>query len=78
MNTISLAGLRLADGNSAQRMLAACQELGFFSLSLRGDSLGEAMMEDIDQLFDVGKDIMNLPQHVKQQYLHDIPRSFLG
>ncbi|KAK9441955.1 oxidoreductase [Metarhizium brunneum] len=78
MNTISLAGLRLGDGNAAQRMLAACQELGFFSLSLRGDSLGEAMMEDIDQLFDVGKDIMNLSQHVKQQYLHDIPRSFLG
>ncbi|KHO01976.1 oxidoreductase [Metarhizium album ARSEF 1941] len=78
INTISLADLRSADGNSAQSMLAACQELGFFSLSLRGDSLGEAMMEDIDQLFDVARDIMDLPPHVKQQYLHDIPRSFLG
>ncbi|KAK8089873.1 oxidoreductase [Apiospora hydei] len=36
------------------------------------------MMEEIDQLFDVGKDILNLPEDAKQRYLHDIPKSFLG
>ncbi|KAI1498402.1 Clavaminate synthase-like protein [Biscogniauxia marginata] len=78
MSTITLASLRSGDINTAQRMLAACQELGFFLLDLREDKLGEMIMEEIDQLFDVGKDIMNLPEDIKQQYLHDIPRSFLG
>lgn len=78
MNTVSLASLRLGEGTAAESMLAACQDLGFFFLDLRGDSLGEAMIEEIDQLFDAGRDIINLPENVKEQYLHDIPRSFLG
>ncbi|RYP08958.1 hypothetical protein DL764_001569 [Monosporascus ibericus] len=78
MYTISLAALHSGDRNTAERVLAACQELGFFLLDLCGDGLGEIMIDEIDQLFQVGKDIMNLPEDVKQRYLHDIPRSFLG
>ncbi|RYP59081.1 hypothetical protein DL771_011003 [Monosporascus sp. 5C6A] len=78
MHTISLAALHSGDQKTAERVLAACQELGFFLLDLRDDRLGEMMMEEIDQLFQVDKEIMNLPEDVKQQYLHDIPRSFLG
>ncbi|KAK7751562.1 hypothetical protein SLS62_006512 [Diatrype stigma] len=78
MSTISLASLHLGDIDTSQRLLAACQELGFFLLDLREDKLGEMLMEIIDQLFDVGKEVMNLSDVIKQQYLHDIPRSFLG
>ncbi|KAI2601770.1 Clavaminate synthase-like protein [Hypoxylon sp. NC1633] len=78
MSTISLASLRSGDVSSARRMLAACQELGFFLLDLREDSQGEMMIEQIDRMFEVGKDMMSLPEDVKQQYLHDIPKSFLG
>lgn len=59
-------------------MLAACRELGFFLLDFRGDAVGETTMGEIDQLFDIGKDILNLIEDAKQRYLHDIPKSFLG
>ncbi|KAJ6780856.1 hypothetical protein PWT90_00543 [Aphanocladium album] len=78
MNTIPLSGLRHNDSDIARQTLTACEELGFFFLDLQGDSLGEIMIECIDQLFSIGKEIFDLPESVKQQYLHDIPRSFLG
>ncbi len=78
MYIISLADLRSQDRNAAQRMLTACQELGFFLLDLREDELGEMTMAEIDQLFNVGNDIMSLPEDIKQKYSNDIPRSFLG
>lgn len=78
MSTISLASLNSEDDAAAKSLLAACQELGFFLLDLNGDKLGEGLIEDIDQLFSIGKDIMDLPLAVKEQYPHDPPRSFLG
>jgi isopenicillin N synthase-like dioxygenase len=78
MNTVSLAGLRENDTQTAEQVLAACKELGFFFLDLRRDSMGDAMIECIDQLFSIGQEIFDLPESVKHQYLHDIPRSFLG
>jgi isopenicillin N synthase-like dioxygenase len=78
MSTISLASLNSGDEAAARGLLTACQELGFFLLDLNGDTLGSKLMEDIDQLFLVGKEVMNLPWPVKEQYLHDAPRSFLG
>lgn len=78
MNTISLKSLNSGDEAASRSLLAACQELGFFLLDLNGDTLGNELIEQIDQLFLVGKDIMDLPRIVKEQYLHDAPRSFLG
>ena len=78
MCTISLEDLRSGDERTTQRMFIACQELGIFLLDLHGDEVGARLMREIDELFRVGKDIMGLPEDVKQQYLHDIPRSFLG
>lgn len=76
--TIDLRGMRAGDEKVAQKTLAACQDLGFFLLDLRGDELGDAVVGEIDQLFSLGKDLMTLPIDVKEQYLHDPPRSFLG
>ena len=78
MHTISLAGLRDGAQETARQVIAACQELGFFLLDLRGDDLGERMVGEIDQLFGVGKEVLSLPDEVKEEYLHDIPKSFLG
>lgn len=78
MNTIALSGLRQNSAETAKKTLAACEELGFFFLDLRGDVLGDAMIECIDQLFLIGKDIFDLPESVKNKYLHDVPKSFLG
>lgn len=79
LSTIPLASLRRSgNGKGHGDLLAACQGLGFFLLDLRGDEFGETIMAEIDQLFDAGKDIMNLPPHVKQSYLHDMPKNSLG
>lgn len=78
MRTISLADLQSGAQNTAQEVLLACQDLGFFLLDLQGDELGDRMIGEVDELFSVGKEIMNLPDEEKQEYLHDIPRSFLG
>ncbi|KAL1870706.1 hypothetical protein Daus18300_005026 [Diaporthe australafricana] len=78
MYTISLASLQSGDGTAAKSLLTACQELGFFLLDLNGDTMENELMNTIDQLFVVGKDIMDLPSDVKEQYLHDAPRSLLG
>ncbi|KAI0839589.1 oxidoreductase [Hypoxylon sp. FL0890] len=78
MHTISLAALRSGDAATAEQTMAACQELGFFLLDLQGDRLGGSMMEEIDQLFDLGKDLMSLADEVKEQYLGNPPHSFLG
>ena len=78
MATISLASLAAADESDGKAVLDACQQLGFFLLDLNGDPLGETLIMEIDELFGAMKEIMNLPQDVKEKYLHDIPRSFLG
>lgn len=78
MQTISLASLRSGDETAANILLTACQELGFFMLDIAGDMLGNNLMKEVDQIFLAGKDIMNLPGGIKDQYLNDAPKSFLG
>ncbi|KAI1357430.1 oxidoreductase [Xylaria arbuscula] len=78
MHTISLADLRLGDRLTIDKLTSSCQELGFFLLDLQGDTAGSLMVEEIDQLFDVGKALLGLSEEEKRQYLHDIPKSFLG
>lgn len=78
ISTISLASLVSGDEAAARSVLEACEELGFFLLDLNGDTLGKELIEDIDQLFLAGRDILDLPAAVKEQYLMDAPKSFLG
>ncbi|KAI4859428.1 oxidoreductase [Hypoxylon rubiginosum] len=49
LRTIPLAGLRSGDQAVAKITFTACQELGFFLLDLRGDSLGNMVIEEIDE-----------------------------
>lgn len=77
--SVSLVGLRTGDEATARNLLEACKTLGFFLLDLRGDALGETLVEEIDHLMgDVGKEVMGLPEDVKRQYHVDVPRSFEG
>lgn len=78
LNTISLSGLHSNDTAVVQQTLDACQELGFFFLDMRGDKIGDEMIKCIDELFSIGKNIFDLPESVKSQYLHDMPNNFLG
>ncbi|KAF2445312.1 Clavaminate synthase-like protein [Karstenula rhodostoma CBS 690.94] len=61
MYLISLEDLTSGDASTARRVLDACQELGFFLLDLRGDALGETVIDEVDNLFGAGERIINLP-----------------
>ncbi|OTA94408.1 hypothetical protein M434DRAFT_383858 [Hypoxylon sp. CO27-5] len=78
MSIIPLESLRSGENATAKDVLGACQELGFFLLDLRGDDTGKALVQEIDHLFGLCKDLMNVPAEVKMKYQHDIPRTFLG
>jgi hypothetical protein len=78
VHTVLLASLISGDAPAARSVLDACQELGFFLLDLRGDALGNTVINGIDSLFAAGQDIMNLHTEVKEKYPHDLPKSLLG
>lgn len=78
MPTISFGSLRRRDDQVEKNVLKACREVGFFLLDLRGDELGTKLVHEIDQLFHVCQETMNLPDDIKEQHQNDIPRSFLG
>ncbi|KAI3390883.1 hypothetical protein diail_8444, partial [Diaporthe ilicicola] len=78
IETISLTSLAAQDEAASQNLLAACREQGFFMLDLSGSELGNQMIDEIDQLFLAGNDIMNLPPDIKGQYLMDAPKNLLG
>lgn len=68
MQSMSLSKLLSSDKKTSDDLLSGCQDLGFFLLDLRGNALGEAMIEEVDQLFDFGKEALTLPSEVKLQY----------
>lgn len=78
MFTVPLGGLRSGDHASSKTLVEACQTLGFFLLDLQGDPVGEAVTSEVDELFRVGKDLVELPTEEKARFKHDPPRSFLG
>lgn len=78
MSVIPLSALNTGDEACAKKLLKACQEIGFFTVDLHGDSLGETMIPEIDELFGVMEKVMNLSEDVKAQYLISPPKSFFG
>lgn len=66
---ISLAKLLLNDTDECERCWRACCELGFFYLDLHTeDGTGEALLQDVGQLFEVMKDFFELPVEEKTKY----------
>ncbi|KAI8950466.1 Clavaminate synthase-like protein [Xylaria longipes] len=78
MPTISFEHLRNENDQVEKDALKACKEVGFFLLDLRGDEIGTRLIHEIDQLFLICRETMNLPDNIKEQHQNDIPRSFLG
>ncbi|KAI0812858.1 Clavaminate synthase-like protein [Xylaria sp. FL0064] len=78
MSTISFGSLRQGDDQVEKDVLKACKEVGFFLLDLRGDELGTELIHEVDQLFHICEETLNLPDSIKEQHQNDIPRSFLG
>ena len=79
MSRISLAKLVAGNEFEAEALLDACRRLGFFLLDLVGDPVGEEMIGEIDEIFDVVQNTMHLSVEEKMRYKQDIERrDFLG
>lgn len=76
--TVSLAKLVAGDAREAEAMLHACRTLGFFLLDLAGDPVGERMIAEVDTVFDVVRQTMELNMDEKNKFAHDPPRDFRG
>lgn len=82
---ISLEKLVNGDPAEQDRVWEACRDLGFFYLDMRMDSAsptaqidGNAILADVDKLFQVGEGLFDLPLEEKRKYDHSSRGSYFG
>lgn len=68
MSVIPLQGLLALDPTTVAELATVSKDLGFFLIDLRGHDIGEKLINDIDRLFDVSKDLFDLPDDIKTKY----------
>lgn len=74
---LSLSKLR-KDSAESDRLFSASKDLGFFYLDLSGDKEGEALLEEADELFELGPKLYNLGREELQQYDYKALGSYMG
>lgn len=65
---LSLDLLLARDPKELSRFFSACENLGFFYLKLSSCSEGRALLDEADNLFQVGEDLFELPVEEKTTY----------
>lgn len=73
---LSLAKLQQLDAEEVGRFAQACEDIGFFYLDLRG--VGNEILANADELFDVGVKLFDLPLEEKQKYDFMHKNSYFG
>lgn len=73
---LSLVKLQAKDPEETKRFTSACEDLGFFYLDLRGP--GDKILQQASDLFDVGKELFDLPLEEKKKYNFEHLKSYLG
>ena len=74
---LSLASLRNSKEES-DRLYSACKGLGFFYLDLRKDEAGDRLLNEADQLFEVGKSLFELEREELSKYDYKALGSYFG
>jgi hypothetical protein len=77
LHRLSLSALRKTDTES-EALFAASKNLGFFYLDLRDDDLGNALIQESDQVFGIGPDIFDLGRDKLAEYDHAAKGSIMG
>jgi isopenicillin N synthase-like dioxygenase len=75
---LSLKKLAERDKGEIQRLNAACEDLGFFYLDLQEASLVPDILHDVDELFQLGSRLFELPLEEKQKYDLSSQNSYFG
>jgi isopenicillin N synthase-like dioxygenase len=65
--TVSLAKLVKGDTSTANDLVTACRDVGFFYLDFR-DPLTSKILEDVDKLVTITENTFQLPLDEKQYY----------
>lgn len=73
---LSFEKLKQNDTEEIQRLVRACEDLGFFYLDLRGP--GDEILADADKLFTVGEHLYDLPLEEKKKYDFMHKNSYFG
>ena len=69
MRTVSFSRLTHGDPAEVELLLASSVEDGFFYLDLQGNETVQ-LLEDMNRLMDVGRELFDLP--LKEKLVHDI------
>ncbi|KAL4887605.1 hypothetical protein BJY04DRAFT_204447 [Aspergillus karnatakaensis] len=75
---LSLKDLLAGSKAEVQRLVKACEDLGFFYLDLRDAGTTTHILEDADKLFEIGADLFELPLDEKQKYDLSSKKSYFG
>ncbi|MCJ1385609.1 hypothetical protein MMC17_008732 [Xylographa soralifera] len=78
LHHISLAKLRAEDEAESKTLFEACQGAGFFLLDLRQDAKGQELLNDVDELLEVGERIFDLPLEEKMKSVMGGTRGIFG
>lgn len=68
LTTISLEKLIKSDEEEQGRIYDASKKIGFFYLDLQECPEGRALLQSANSLFDVARDVFDLPLTVKQEF----------
>lgn len=75
---LSLEKLLAHDEAESERLLQACEDIGFFYLNLEDSKTGSSLLNDADELFQVGGNLFDLDLAEKQQYDFSEQKSYFG
>ncbi|KAL3473015.1 hypothetical protein BJX99DRAFT_249193 [Aspergillus californicus] len=75
---LSLKNLLSQDEADIQRLIKACEDLGFFYLDLRDAGASSQILQDAETLFGVGSELFGLPLEEKQRYDFSSRKSYFG
>jgi len=74
--SLSFAKLQNDDAEEINRLVRACEDLGFFYLDLRGSD--GTILDDADKLFKLGEELYDLPVEEKKKYDFMHQNSYFG
>ena len=75
---ISLSKLLSSDTTEINRFVRACEDLGFFYLELSDCEAGRRILNEAEELFGVGAELLKLPVEEKQKYDFAEQGSYFG
>jgi isopenicillin N synthase-like dioxygenase len=77
--SISLGKLVSGDAAHSRELFEICRTVGFFLLDLTDDASGQAVLQSINEVLGIAKDVFDLDEEEKYQFRQDASKgNFVG